>query len=525
VTYREVSMVELKEVLRQWLGRTGKKRIAARMGMDPKTVRRYVRAAEGCGLRAGAGDSALSEEVFAAIVAALSVVPTREHGDAWRRCEEHRQFIEDKLKDRVKLTKVRRLLRRRNVVVPYSTLHRFVVTELGFGRPQVTLPVMDGVPGEELQVDTGWMVSLEPDGQGRRRRFRAWIFTPSVSRYRFVWPCLKETTQTAIEACEAAWEFYGGVFRVLVPDNTKAIVQKADPLQPKLIMTFLEYAQARGFVIDPCRVRKATDKARVERAVKDVRDDCYGGERVLGIDDAHRRALHWCREEYGMRRHSTTQRLPREHFDAVEKAALLPAPTEPYDIPIWGDPKVGRDHFAQFARALYTLPTRFIGRRLRARADSQLVRFYEGATLVKTHARQPPGGKAIDENDFPADRRPYAMRDVVWLQKQSCSHGESIGMFAERLLDSRLPWTKMRSVRALLGLCRRYGDERVEQACARALAADMLSVYRLERMLKAAAPALAPPTAKVIPIGRYLRPAQDYCLPRRRSKPKPGDET
>ena len=121
MTFREVSMVELKEVLRQWLGGAGKKRIAARVGMDPKTVRRYVRAAEACGLRAGAGESTLSDEGFAAIVAALSVVPTREHGDAWRCCEEHREFIEDKLKDRVKLTKIRRLLRRQHVVVCWST--------------------------------------------------------------------------------------------------------------------------------------------------------------------------------------------------------------------------------------------------------------------------------------------------------------------------------------------------------------------------------------------------------------------
>ena len=54
-------------------------------------------------------------------------------------------------------------------------------------------------------------------------------FTPGVSRYRFVYPCFLETTASAIEACEAAWEFYRGVFRTLIPDNTKAIVNKADP--------------------------------------------------------------------------------------------------------------------------------------------------------------------------------------------------------------------------------------------------------------------------------------------------------
>jgi hypothetical protein len=221
------------------LAGVGKKRIAARVGLDPKTVRRYVRAAEACGLALAGGAAVLTDEALATVVAELSGASPREHGDAWRSCVEQRTFLEQKLKDGVRLSKVRRLLLRQGIAVPYSTLHRFAAVELGFGRRAVTLPVVDGKPGEELQVDTGWMTMLEPDGSGRRRRFRAWIFTPSVSRYRFVWPCFHETTEEAIAACEAAWEFYGGVFRVLVPDNTKAIVTRADPLEPIFSQTFL----------------------------------------------------------------------------------------------------------------------------------------------------------------------------------------------------------------------------------------------------------------------------------------------
>lgn len=523
MAFREVTVIEVKEVIRQWLAGVGKKRIAARVGLDPKTVRRYVRAAETCGLAIGGDIAAFTDEVLAAVVAELSGAAPREHGEAWQACVAQRAFLEQMLGERVRLSKVRRLLLRQGVTVPYSTLHRFAAVELGFGRRTVTLPVADGEPGEELQVDTGWMTLLMPDGSGRRRRFRAWIFTPSVSRYRFVWPCFQETTAEAIAACEAAWEFYGGVFRVLVPDNTKAIVTKADPLEPLLSQVFLEYAQARGFVIDPTRVRKATDKARVERSVRDVRDDCFGGERLRDIEDARRRALVWCIEEYGARRHSSTGRLPREHFDADEKCRLLPAPTEPYDVPLWAEPKVARDHFAQVAAALYSLPTRFVGKRLRARADSQLVRFYDGAVLVKTHPRQPRGGKSIDPSDFPADRRPYAMRDVRWLQEQAREHGAAVGLYAERLLDSPLPWTRMRAVRALLGLCRRYGDELVQSACARALEVDMLSVHRLERMLRAAAPPVEERLATVVPIARYLRPQSTYALSRSNRK-SPNEE-
>lgn len=516
MAFREVTMVEIKEVLRQWLAGVGKKRIAARLGLDPKTVRRYARAAEACELTAGAGEAALTDDLFGAVVATLGLgSAAHEYGDAWRRCEEQRAFIEGHLKHGVRLSKVRRLMQRNGTLVPYSTLHRFASSELGFGRPQVTVPVVDGVPGEELQVDTGWMTLLEPDERGHRRRFRAWLFTPNVSRYRFVYPCLRETTQSAIEAFEAAWEFYGGVFRVAVPDNTRVIVQTADPLEPKIAPAFLEYAQSRGFVIDPARVRTPTDKGRVEKSVRDVRDDCFGGELVRDVEHAREIARRWCEHEYGMRRHSTTHRLPHEHFDIIEKPALLPAPSEPFDVPMWCDPKVQRDHFAQVAGALYTLPTRLIGKRLRARADSQLVRFYDGMTLVKTHARQPKGGRSIDASDFPKERAPYAMRDVTWLQRQAREHGESVGLLAERLLDSPLPWTKMRSVRALLSLCRRYGDTRVEEASARALRHDMTSVNRLARMLALATPpADTPEGARVIPLGRYLRPAESFALRR-----------
>jgi transposase len=521
MAYREVTMVEVKEVLRQWLAGVGKKRIAARIGLDPKTVRRYARAGDACGLTPGQGEGALTDEMLNAVLATLCGAPTRQHGEAWQQCQEQRAFIEEKLADRVRLSKVRRLILRQGVDIPYSTLHRFAAVELGFGRRTVTVPVVDGKPGEELQVDTGWMTMLEPDGSGRRRRFRAWIFTPNVSRYRFVYPCFTESTATAIEACEAAWEFYGGVFRVLLPDNTKAIVQTADPLEPLFTAAFLEYAQARGFHIDPARVRTPTDKGRVERSVRDVRDDCFGGERMFDLEQTRTHSRRWCEHEYGMRRHSTTYRLPREHFDAVEKLTLLPAPTTAFDVPLWADPKVARDHFAQVARALYSLPTRLIGKTLRARADSQLVRFYDAGVIVKTHPRQPPGGRSLDPSDFPKDRRPYAMRDVTFLQAQARELGESVGMFAAKLLESPLPWTKMRGVRALIGLERRFGAERLDAACGRALAADMLSVHRLARMLEIGAPSpSASPSTNVIPLGRYLRPAETYAV-----QPKKEGET
>lgn len=510
-------MIELREVLRLRGEGLPKKRIAAQLGLDPKTVRRYLEATASVGVRVG--PEPVTDEQLRDVLLALHPAGGRPRGDSWAQCVAQRAAVERWLNDGLRLTKIRKLLVRQGLVIPYATLHRFAVLELHFGRSAPTIPILDGEAGEELQVDTGWVGWLTLSQIPRtRRRFRAWIFTAVRSRYRFVYPTFEETTARAIEACEAAWAFFGGIFKVLIPDNTKAIIVTADPLAPRVTPAFREYAQARHFHIDAARARHARDKARVERAVPSVRDDCFAGEVVATIDDARLHAERWCLEEYGLRRHSRTQRKPREHFEAEERGVLLPAPIAAYDIPVWGEPKVGRDQLASVAKALYSIPHAYVGHRLTARADSQLVRFYEHRVLVKTHPRQPPGGRCIDAHDYPVERSVYALRNVDALRRQADSAGEAVGQYAAALLDSPLPWTRMRRVYALLGLVRRYGATRVSDVCRTALAADMLDVRRLQRMLEIAAsqtPASQPSRARVIPLARYLRPASQYALPLR----------
>ena len=287
------------QVLRRWVHGTPKKRLAAQLGLDPKTVRRYVQVAEQCGVRLEDGLAGLTDERVGAVIIALKQPAAHPHGDPWWACEAERSTIEAHLKNGLRLTKIQRLLMRSGVQVPYSTLHRFAVQELAFGRKAATVPVADGEPGHELQVDTGWVLSLEPDDAGVRRRKKAFIFTPNVSRYRFVYP----------------------------------IVARADRLEAQIIEGFREYAQARGFFVDATRVRRPKDKPRVERSVRDVRDDCFAGERLRDLDEARARALRWCRDEYGMRRHGTTGRMPREHFSHVEAPELLPLSGEPCRVP------------------------------------------------------------------------------------------------------------------------------------------------------------------------------------------------
>jgi hypothetical protein len=508
--YREVTMLEIQEVLRLRGAGLPKKRIAAQLGLDPKTVRRYLGAAAAAGVALGA--EAVSEAALQAVLLALHPSGGRPHGDGWSQCQAQREAITRWLRDGLRLTKIRKLLQRQDVQVAYPTLHRFAVVELQFGRTATTLPIVDGPPGQEVQLDTGWVGRLTLPG-GTHRRFRAWIFTPVCSRYRFVYPTFEETTARAIEACEAAWTFYGGVFNVIIPDNTPAIITTADDLAPRINPVFLEYAQARYFHIDAARVRHPRDKARVERSVSTVRDDAFAGEVLTTIEDARTRGLHWCREEYGLRRHSRTQRPPREHFETDEQPVLLPVPLVVYDTPLWSDPKVARDQLAAVAKALYSLPHPYVGRVLRARADRHLVRFYHQDQLVKTHPRQPAGGRSIDPADYPVERSVYAFRNIDALQRQADQVSAVIGRYAARLLDAPLPWTRMRRVYALLGLVRRYGEPRVSAACTTALAVDLLDVHRLRRMLEQPTPVAPAPPARPPAPARYLRPAEQFALP------------
>lgn len=514
MAYREVGMIEVKEILRQWLMGGGKKAVARRVGADVKTVRRYVTAAEQCGLERGRGVAALTDEMLGRIVGELGGWRQREHGETWEACLRQAGRIEGLLEEGVRLTKVGRLLSREGTPVPYATLHRFSVSELGFGRKSPTIAVLEGEPGGELQVDTGWIGWLW--GEGGKKQLKAWIFTATRSRHRFVYPTLQERTVDAIEACEAAWRYFGGVFHVLMPDNTKAIVEKPNDLGALIASGFLEYAQARGFVVDPARVRHPKDKARVERAVSHVRDDCFGGERPKTLEEARELAERWCLSEYGTRRHSRTQRQPLTHFLEDEKGKLLPEPTEPYDVPQWGASTVDRDQYVLVEKALYSVPTAYVGRKLTTRADSRTVRLYEGGVIVKAHARVSAGERVTDPSDFPEQKRIYAHRDVEALERKAREHGESVGRMAGLILEGPLPWTRMRRVYALLGLAGKYGSERVEEACRTALAAEMIDVTRLKRLLERGVKETPcePARSAVVSIARYLRPKTHFAVRR-----------
>ena len=484
MAFREVQVTEVKEVLRAWLAGQGKRPAGRRAGVNVKTAQRYIAAAQQAGLARDGDESQLTDELLGAVVAAVRPARPAGHGVSWEALVPVQGEISGWVKDDLTLVKIGELLQRRGIEVPYRTLARFAAAECGFasGKSRVTVPVTDREPGREVQVDFGYLGMIR-DGD-KRRKLHALVFTAVFSRYCFAYLTFSQTTAAVIAGCEAAWAFFGGMFPVLIPDNLSPVVSKADRIDPQWNREWLEYMQARGLACDPARVRSPQDKGRVESGVKFAQRSFWAGEDFSGIGQAQPAAVTWCRQRAGMRVHGTTRQRPAEVFAEAEAPRLLPVPDEPYRVPAWGEAKVQRDFHVRAQNAFYSVPHALIGQRVSVRADGTLVKIYHRGQVVRTHPQQPAGGRASDPADFPPGTDVYARRDVDKLARMAAARGEAVGVYAARVLDTDLPWTKMRAVYALIGLCRTYGNDVVEQACAAALELDVISVAKIRSIVE-----------------------------------------
>jgi hypothetical protein len=252
--------------------------------------------------------------------------------------------------------------------------------------------------------------------------------------------------------------------------------------------------------------------------VQYVRGNFFAGEEFVDLADAQARAETWCAEKAGQRIHGTICARPAEVFAEHEAAVLLPEPQSRYAVPIYVEVTIHRDFHVQVGKALYSAPKHLIGQRIQARADEELVKLFHRGQLIKIHPRQQPGGRSTDPDDLPAEKTAYAMRDLQRLITAAASHGRNVGIYAERLLDHDLPWTKMRQVYRLLGLAKRYGSGPVDTACGRALDLDVVAVAKIASMLERATentPAPAPRAAQATALARFARDPAEY----KRAKP------
>lgn len=504
MAFRELSVIEVREILGRWQRGGGIRGVAAQLGADRKTVRRYVEAAKRRGLARDPDSRALDDDLLAEVIAAVLPGAPPQAGASRRLCRDHRELIEGWLGEGCKSPKIVRLLHRHTgVLVPARTLRRFIQEELVQDK-RGTVRIVAPPPGQVLEID--FMEVGRVGLGGEKIKLLALVCVAAFSRHSFIWPCLSQDREHLIEGLEAAWAFFGGVFPVVVFDNPKTAVLRACALAPKIADDVLEYSQSRGFTLDLARVRRPQDKPKVERTVSYAHGDCFAGERLLDVEHARRHAASWCRDIAGQRVHGTTRKKPLEVFLAEDKPLLLPAPDKPYDSPTWVTLKVGRDHAITVAHALYSVPYTLRGRSLRVRYDRKTVRLYNKGDVVKVHPRVAAGEARIDPVDLPPGTAELATRDAEGLQTLAARRGKAVGEYASKLLAGDLPWTRMRHVYRLVGLCKRHGDHAVDRACRTALDLDVVDVTRIGRMLELDRAPGSPPPPPPSRSGKVLRP-------------------
>ena len=514
MVYQEVSRVEIKEVLRQWQAGSSLRAISRATGLSRTTVHKYILTAEQSGLQKQ-GPPPTEEQLTHLVRLNMAgprevVVPTEGALEPW--VEQIHAWLTG---DCLLLTRIQELLAQRGCLVSYTSLRRFVQRRDWRKRNQTTVRMGDTRPGEVAELDFGRLGLAWDSDTGRRRVAWALVIVLVYSRHCFVWPLFQQQLADVIEGLEAAWAFFQGIPKYLVIDNFPAAIAGADPLHPRLTRGFLEYVQYRGVIPDPARVRHPKDKPHVERGVPYVRERLFKGGQFLGLLDLRTQARRWCLEVAGQRVHGTTRKLPLVVFQEEEQQALLPWDREPYDVPDWRTAIVHPDHHIACHYALYSVPSTVCppGIRVEVRLDRKLVQIYQRGTLVKVHPLQPRGGRSTDQADYPSELSTYTLRAPEGIKRQAAELGPAVAAFTQRLLEGPLPWAKLRQGQKLLRLGERYTALRLEAACQRALAVDLIDVRRLERILVEALDQDALPEAAQAPPppGRFARPCRAFA--------------
>ncbi len=485
-------MVDVVEILVHWYAGRSRQEVAHSLGVDPKTVRKYLAPAEAAGMVPGGPP--VSEQQWRARVRVWfpSLVDTRLRQPSWSEIARHHERIK-KLVGVVPMSVIhQRLADEHGLEASVASLRRYMrvhfAAEVRRGEVVVWRPPVD--PGDEAQVDYGYLGAWVDPATGRRRRVWAFSMVLSYSRHLFVWPTLRMDQQAWVDAHLAGFEFFSGCPRRVVLDNLRAGVVKPDVYDPKINRAYAELAAHYGVLVDPARVAKPKDKPRIEAVQRYIRSSFFAGRDFVSVTAMVADARRWSAEVAGRRTPRALEgRTPLEVFGADEAGALLPLPVTPFELARWSRPKVGPDAHAMVGRTLYSLPWRLIGVRLDARATPATVQFFVDSELVKTHPFQAKG-RRTDWADLPPERIGFFMRTPAWCRTQAAVVGPGCEALVGELLSVNALF-RLRQAQGVLRLGQRDGDGRLEAACRRALEVGDPS-YRTVKGILAAGTEAAP---------------------------------
>ncbi len=284
-----------------------------------------------------------------------------------------------------------------------------------------------------------------------------------------------------------AFEYFGGVPEVIVPDNTKTGVSKACRYEPDLNPTYHEMATHYGTVVIPARPKKPDDKAKVEVGV-------LIAERELMAPLRNRRFFSPAEVNLALRQqleklnHRPFQKLEgcrRSVYKALDKPALKPLPQNRYEIAEWRSAKVNVDYHIEVAHNFYSVPYQLVKQQVDVRLSARMVEVLFKNKRVASHQRS--YGRGIYTTD--ASHRPAShTRHLEWTPSRLLNWAASVGpdcaKVAQQILESKPhPEQGYRACLGLMRLCRQYGNERMNAACSRALTINAASYKSVKSIL------------------------------------------
>jgi transposase len=310
-----------------------------------------------------------------------------------------------------------------------------------------------------------------------------------ASSYVYAEAVASQSLSAWITAHVHCFETLGGVTEILVPDNLASGVKKAHRYEPEINATYQEMADHYDAVVIPARARKPRDKAKAEMSVLLAERWILArlrNRRLYSIAEANATID----ELVGWLNDRPFKKLPgsrRQLFEELDRPALRPLPVTPYQFGEWRlGFKVNIDYHIEAGRHYYSVPYQLVGQRVDVRSSAATVEVFFSGKRVASHLRSRLAGRhTTDPAHMPDSHRRHAewtpSRITEWAAKTGPFTAE---LTSEIMATRRHPEQGYRSCLGIIRLADRYGAERLEAACARALAARALSYKSVESILR-----------------------------------------
>ncbi|MEW6002998.1 MAG: IS21 family transposase [Nitrospirota bacterium] len=420
---KEILMEELVEVIYQWHMGSGISKIKRSLGVDRKTIRKYIELAERHGFTRDMQPQPYSYYLELASSIQRGLKTPLDSSASYKKTAVHQCTVEKLLsKPYMKPKQVYRILKRDyDYDLSYSSFNRYI--NIKYPRHPESYIRIETKAGEEGQVDFGSAGMMYDQEEGRLRRSHIFVMMLSFSRLHYVEFVFDQGQVTWVRCHINAFEFFGGVPRRIILDNLKSGILRPNTYDPVFNRAYAECSKHYGFIIDPTKICTAEHKGKVERKIPVVRQQFLSSYIFTDIKDANEKVKQWCLQEYGMQVHGTTKRKPLETFKEQEQAHLIALPDERFEIPLWKEAKVHPDHHIVFDKSYYSMPTRYIGKKVWVRGGMQTVQIFYDGELIKTHQRSYRSGTwRTDETDYPPEKSKYIMKSISYYQAEAMKY-------------------------------------------------------------------------------------------------------